>query len=381
MKLIAKTLAGLEGVLAQELENLGAQNIEPLKRAVAFEGDLSILYKANLELRTALRILLPIASFRARNEEQLYRRIYDIDWSQYMKVDDTLAVDSVVSSNIFRHSKYVALKVKDAVVDQFRNKSGLRPSVNIHHPTLRINIHIHNDQCSLALDSSGDSLHKRGYRVEALEAPINEVLAAGMILLSGWKQDCCFIDPMCGSGTIVIEAALMATNRAPNLNRKHFAFMKWADYDAALWDNILSASKAKIKAFEYGLYGFDKDFKARRIAQHNRNAAGLEEVITIERMQIERLEAPEEKGILIMNPPYDERLVTTDISSFYAMVGDRLKQTFSGYDAWIISSNIEALKNVGLKVSKRLTLFNGALECKYHHYELYTGSKRDKQED
>lgn len=376
MKLIAKTLAGLEEVLASELKALNAQKIQVLKRAVSFEGDKALMYRANLELRTALRILMPVKTCFVSNEGQLYNAVQQIDWSQYMGIKDTLAIDATTNSEFFTHSKYVALKSKDAIVDRFRREKGRRPSVDVYNPTLRINIHIFKKECTISLDASGESLHKRGYRVDSVDAPINEVLAAGLIQLSGWKKDRCFIDPMCGSGTILIEAATWACNRPPQLNRTRFGFKKWKDYDQELWEKVQEEAKAKIKPFGYGLYGFDKDFKSRRTAQHNAAAAGLEEIVSIERKPFEKLEAPETEGVIIMNPPYDERLVKDDIEAFYTMIGDRLKQAFSGYDAWVISSNMDALKSIGLRASKKIALFNGALECKFQHYELYSGSKR-----
>jgi len=381
MKLTATTLLGLEEVLANELKALGAREVRPLKRAVAFEGDEQLMYRANLELRTALRILKPIRSFKAKNEEQLYQHVLDIDWTQYMEVRDTLAVDATASSAIFRHSKYIALKTKDAVCDRFRKETGRRPYVNVHSPSLRINLHIHNDHCILSLDSSGDSLHRRGYRVDAMEAPINEVLAAGMLQLTGWKRDCCFIDPMCGSGTLLIEAALWATNRAPQLKRDRFGFMSWPDYDEDMWKQLVQEAKDKATSFEYGLYGFDKDFKARRIAQHNAAEAGLQDIVQIERKPFEKLEAPEPEGLIVTNPPYDERMVKKDIGEFYEMIGDQMKQEFSGYHAWIISSNVEALRRIGLRPSQKINLMNGPLECKFQEYELYSGSRRKVFED
>lgn len=381
MKLIAKTMAGLEPVLAEELKQLGAAAIEPLNRAVYFEGDLRVLYRANLEVRTALRILKPIHSFKVRDEQGLYRKIFDIDWRQYMGVNDTLAVDAAVNSPHFNHSKYVALKTKDAIVDRFRKEEGRRPDVSLHRPTLRVNVHIYQEECTVSLDSSEESLHKRGYRVEALEAPINEVLAAGMVLLTGWKRDCAFIDPMCGSGTILIEAATYACNRAPQLQREYFGFKKWQDFDEELWAGLLADARNRVTAFKHGLYGYDMDFKAMRIANHNALAAGLEGQVEIKRQRFERLEPPAEDGLLVMNPPYDERLVKTDIEAFYQMIGDRLKQAFAGYEAWIISSNKEAMKKIGLRPSSKMTLFNGALECKYHQYQLYSGSRKQKTED
>ncbi|MCB0581820.1 MAG: class I SAM-dependent RNA methyltransferase [Phaeodactylibacter sp.] len=381
MKLIAKTMAGLEPVLAAELEQLGAAAVEPLNRAVYFEGDQRLLYRANLELRTALRILRPIHSFPVRTEQGLYRQIYDIDWRQYMGVRDTLAVDAAVNSPHFNHSKYIALKTKDAIVDRFRKEEGRRPNVSLHRPRLRVNVHIYQEECTVSLDSSEESLHKRGYRVDALEAPINEVLAAGMILLAGWERDCAFVDPMCGSGTILIEAATYACRRAPQLQRDYFGFKQWADYDESLWAGLLAEARSRVVPFEHGLYGYDLDFKAMRIARHNALAAGLEGQVQIERQPFERLEPPAEEGFIVMNPPYDERLAKADIEAFYQMIGDRLKQAFAGYEAWILSSNKDAMKRIGLRPSRKMTLFNGALECKYQQYQLYRGSRKKKKED
>jgi putative N6-adenine-specific DNA methylase len=376
MRLIAKTLAGLEPVLAQELEQLGAQAIEPLNRAVAFEGDKALMYRANLELRTALRILLPVHQGKVRTEDELYRLVRTVDWSQYMKVNDTLAVDGVTNSKFFTHSKYVALKTKDAIVDQFRDATGRRPNVNVFAPRLRVNVHIFNDECTLALDSSDDSLHKRGYRLSSVEAPINEVLAAGMVLLSGWKADRPLLDPMCGSGTLVIEAGLIATQRAPQLNREHFGFKRWPDFDEALWAQILEEAKQRVRESPVPILGSDKDFKAMRLTEQNAMAAGLEEVITVQRKKFEKLEPELEEGMIIMNPPYDERLSEADIGAFYEMIGDQLKQRFTGFDAWIISSSIDGFKQLGLKSSQKIPLFNGALECRFVKYELYAGTRK-----
>jgi putative N6-adenine-specific DNA methylase len=378
MQFLVKTLAGLEEVLAEEIRQLGGQNIQLMTRAVSFEGDKRLLYRANLELRTALRILVQIHTGRARNENGLYRLIKSIDWEKYMGVNDTLAVDAVTSSRIFNHSKYAALVTKDAIVDQFRDKYHRRPSVNLIAPKLRVNIYIFEDQCTISIDSSDDSLHKRGYRIDALDAPINEVLAAGMVLKSGWKADSAFVDPMCGSGTILIEAALYATNRAPQLTREHFGFVRWPDFDEELWNNIRQEAIERITDFPHGLYGFDKDFKAVRLSEQNAMAAGLEEVVEIKRKPFERLQAPADKGVIMINPPYDERLVKDDIGAFYEMIGDQLKQQFPGFEAWIISANFDALKRVGLRSSSRQQLFNGPLECRLVQYELYEGSEKSE---
>lgn len=381
MQLLAKTLHGLEEVLAKELEELGAEQIRPMKRSVQFEGDLKMLYKANLHLRTSIRVLMPIKTFRVRNEDELYAEIQKIDWSTYMDYKDTLAINGVVSSQYFNHSKYIALKSKDAIVDQFRDTYGRRPNVNTDQPTLRINIHIGGDLCTVSLDSSGDSLHMRGYRQEAGEAPINEVLAAGMIMLSGWEKDCNFIDPMCGSGTILVEAASYACNYPPNLNRKQFGFHKWKDFDSELWSAVVQEGKDKIVNFEYKVLGADLDFKTIRMAGRNVDRANLPIEIDIQRKQFEKFVPPYEKGILMTNPPYDERLQIEDIHDFYAMMGDKFKQEFAGYTAWLISSNMEAIKHIGLRPSRRIELYNGKLPCKFLKYEMYAGSKKGKYMD
>ncbi len=380
MDIVVKTLHGLEEVLAKEIEQLGGQNIRPLKRAVSFEGDLGLLYKANFELRTAMRIITPIRTFTARNENDLYRNIQKIDWSEYMSNSDTLAIDGVASSRIFRHSKYVALKTKDAIVDQFRDRTGKRPNVNVLTPSLRVNIHIHDDFVTVSLDSSGESLHKRGYRTDVMEAPINEVLAAGMIQLAGWHGQSDLTDPMMGSGTIPIEAAMIATNTPAGMYKEWFGFQKWRNFDEALWKDVQQEAMDKIKPFNHKIYGFDKEFKAMRIAQRNVQAARMEDHIEVKRKPFERLERPSDDGILIMNPPYDVRLENTDINEFYEMIGARFKKAWEGCHAWIISSNMEALKHIGLRTSRKIVLFNGALECKFQKYEMYAGSRRKPRE-
>ena len=380
MKIIVKTLQGLETVLAEEIKSLGGAPIHILKRAVEFEGDQRLLYRANLELRTALRVLVPIAGFRAQTPEELYNKVYQIEWSDYLTVDKTFAIDAVTKSELFTHSKYVALKTKDAIADYFRDRTGNRPDVNVDYPSLRINVHINKNECSVALDSSGDSLHKRGYRANSVEAPLNEVLAAGMILLSGWKGDRTFVDPMCGSGTLLIEAAMLAKNIPPQLNRESLGFMKWKNFNAKLWEDVIDKAKEAIKPLICNIVGFDKDMKAVRVSGQNIFSAHLEgQGIQVEKQSFERLIPPAAPGLLMTNPPYDERLKEADIEAFYKMIGDRLKQAFTDYEAWIISSNMEALKHLGLKPSKKLTLFNGALECKFQQYELYEGSRRSNE--
>jgi putative N6-adenine-specific DNA methylase len=381
MKFIAKTLAGLEPVLLEELKGLGAENIRPGKRAAFFEGEMELMYRANLELRTALRILVPISEFKVRNEDDLYHKIDKIDWSEYMRVEDTLAIDAVTSSPVIRHSKFAALRVKDAIVDQFRKKFGQRPDVNTDFPTLRINLHIGDQDVTLALDSSGESLHKRGYRVDSVEAPINEVLAAGMLLLTGWQCDSDFIDPMCGSGTFPIEAALLAYNIAPQINRQRFGFMRWENFDKKLWEKVREEAILGQVVFQHQIYASDLDFKAVNSTTYNLEKAGMEGKIQVVRERFENVLPRSESGLLLMNPPYDERMGLEDVQLFYKTLGDVFKKNWPGHTAWLITSNIEATKSVGLRPSRRIPLFNGKLECRFLRYDLYAGSKKTKGDE
>ncbi len=372
---LIKTMAGLEPVLAEELRRLGAAGIEPLNRAVRCTGDRRLLYRANLWLRTALRILLPIASFKVRHDDELYRRVKKIDWSQYLGLDDTFAVDAVTHSEVLPHSKFAALRTKDAIVDQFRERTGRRPSIDVENPGLRLNLHVSEQNATLSLDSSGDSLHKRGYRTEGLAAPLNEVLAAGLILLSGWNGRRPFVDPMCGSGALPIEAAMLAYNIPPQLYRPSFGFFRWRDFDPALWREVVQEARDNIKKEGPPIFGYDQDRRAVNSARRNALAARVEDKITFERERFENLAPPAADGFLLMNPPYNERLGHPDIVAFYQNIGDRLKQAWTGYEAWIISGNKTALKRLGLRASNKHQLLNGAIECKFHQYELYQGSK------
>lgn len=378
MQIVAKTFQGLEEILAKELEALGASNINIVSRAVECEGDQRLLYRMNYELRTAVRVLVKFFSFKTKHENHLYKKIQEIDWSEHIALQDTFAIDATTYSKYLTHSKYLSLKVKDAIVDQLREKyDGQRPSIDLNAPTLRLQIHFNKDnQCTVLWDSSGQSLHKRGYRVASVLAPINEVLAAGLILLSGWKGDCPLIDPMCGSGTIPIEAAMYASQIPPQFKRKTFGFMTWKDFDAELWEDVRKTANAKIKMTEVPILGFDRDVNAVKIAEENIDTIGLDEVIEINWRDFLTLPPQKEKGVIIMNPPYDERLGEEDIEAFYRNIGDQLKKSFSGFDAWLISSNLEALKFIGLKPSRKIMLFNAALECRFQKYELYAGTKK-----
>ncbi len=380
MKLLAKTLQGLEPVLAEELRQLGANEIEVLKRAVRFDGDLAFLYRSNLELRSAIRILWPIATFRARNELDLYRKMQNIDWSEYMTHRQTLAVDGVTFSEVFTHSKYIALKTKDAIVDQFRDRTGRRPNVNVAYPDLRINVHIRQTDVTVSIDTSGESLHKRGYRKEILEAPINEVLAAGILLHSGWKGERTLIDPMCGSGTFLVEAASIACQAPAQWHRQQFAFQKWKNFDANLWEEVRKQAKAKQILPQKPILGFDKSFQSIRVAERNLQAANFDDFVTVKRRAFEKLIPPPGGGVLVANPPYDERLQVDDVEQLYGMIGDRLKKEFTGFEAWIISSNRDAIKNIGLRASAKVQMYNGALECRLMKYEMYEGSKKENKE-
>lgn len=376
--MIAKTLFGLEDVLAKELRNLGAQDVQTGVRMVSFVGDKGFMYKANLALRTALKILKPIHSCRAYNEKSLYSGIQNVDWSQYLDVNDSFVVDVTLNSDHFNHSQFVALKTKDAIVDQFRDKFGKRPNIDKDFPDLRINVHIYNEQCSVSLDTSGSSLHHRGYRTATNIAPINEVLAAGMLLLSGWDGQGDFLDPMCGSGTIIAEAAMIACNIPANINRKEFAFEKWNDWDNDLFEKIENSLLNKTREFHYTITGYDKAPSAVEKARNNISNANLEDYITIKHENFFETKK-ETSGPLhmVFNPPYGERL-DIDMERFYREIGDTFKQGYPNTNAWFITANLEALKFVGLKPSRKIKLFNGKLEARLVKYEIYEGSKKAK---
>ncbi|MEN7549920.1 THUMP domain-containing protein [Rapidithrix thailandica] len=373
----AKTFFGLEEILAKEIQQLGGTEIKKGVRSVSFKGDLATLYKCNLWSRTAIKILKPIHHFRASNEEQLYKACQLVNWTEMFRLDQTFAVESTVKSTHFKHSKYVALKVKDAIADQFREVFDQRPNVDTENPDFRVNIYINKEDCILSLDSSGIPLHRRGYIQTRTSAPLNEVLAAGMVLLSDWDTNSHFIDPMCGSGTILIEAAMYALNIAPGIFRKHFAFMNWEDFDKKLWSSLVEeAQKAQKKRFAYKIEGSDISRKACRAAIENVQAAKLEGFIRISPQAVKEKIPPQDNGLLITNPPYGERLQPEELENLYKSIGDTLKQKYSGYDAWVLSSNKEALKCIGLRASKKLTLYNGALVCKFQQYKMYKGSKK-----
>lgn len=376
--MVAKTFFGFEDILANELRQLGAQKVEQGVRMVSFEGDKGFMYKANLSLRTALKILKPIKTFKVFDEESLYKGIKSIDWSEIFLVNQTFVVDATVYSEAFNNSLFVVLKSKDAIVDQFREQFDQRPSIDKQHPDIRIHVHIQRNICTVSLDTSGESLHHRGYRTATNIAPINEVLAAGILLLSGWQGQTHYLDPMCGSGTFLVEAAMIACNIPPNINRREFAFEKWRDWDADLFDKIEESLLNKIKDFPFRIIGYDKAPSAVRKARENVRNANLEEYIDIEQEDFFKTKKSTDGPLhMVFNPPYGERL-DIDLERFYREIGDTLKQSYPQTEAWFITGNVEALKYVGLKTTRRIKLFNGKIESRLVRYDIYEGSKKAK---
>ena len=377
--MLAKTFKGLEQVLASELIELGANNVQIERRAVSFTGDKRMLYTANFCLRTASRILVPIATFKAKTTDEIYQHIKQLDWAQYMTAKTTFLIDATIYSDLFRHSQFITYRVKDAIVDWWMEHGGVRPSVQLTNPDLYLNVHIAGDLVTVSLDSSGESLHKRGYRVANTQAPINEALAAGMLLLAGWKGQSDFYDPMCGSGTLLIEAALIARNIAPGIYRKGFAFEKWADFDADLFEDIYS-DDSREREFEHKIYGSDAGFYAVQAATKNVQSANLQRDIEVKQIRVQELRLAErntEGALVMINPPYGERLAQDkDVLRLYQDMGTTLKHQFNGATAWIISSNEDALKCIGLRPAKRVRLMNGDLECLFNQYELFKGDRK-----
>ncbi len=380
-EMVAKTLFGFEEILAEELLRLGAQDVKKGVRHVSFYGDKGFMYKANLSLRTAIKVLKPIKSFKVFNEDDLYRKIKNIRWEDYLSESGSLAVDATVHSTQFTHSKYVALKVKDAIVDRFREQTGTRPDVDLRFPDLKINIHIDRQFCTVSIDSSGESLHRRGYKLATNIAPINEVLAAGLIILSGWKGQSDFMDPMCGSGTILIEAAMIACNIPPNLMRKEFAFERWTDWDQDLFDTIEESLLKKVRDFPYKIIGYDKAPSAIRKAKENIRNAELSDFIEVTHEDFFKTSKSTEGPLhMVFNPPYGERL-DIDMQSFYSQLGTTLKHGYPGTNAWFITSNLEGLKHVGLRPSRKIKVYNAKLESRLVCYEMYEGSRKAKKQE
>ena len=376
--LIAKTMAELEDVLAEELIALGANDVEIGTRMVSFTGDKKLMYKANVHCRTALRILKPIYNFKAENADEVYQALKQLNWEEYLSLDQTFSIDAVVFSHIFNHSKFVAYKVKDAIADWFADKYEKRPSVSVTNPDIVFNIHIAHNKCTLSLDSSGESLHKRGYRLAQGDAPLSEVLAAGMILKSGWRGESAFVDPMCGSGTLLIEAAMIALGIPPGIHRQSFGFEKWSDFDEELFSEVYNDDSGS-KEFVHRIIGSDISPKMIAIAEKNIKNAGLKKYIDLNVKPLQQYtEAPAPSGVLMTNPPYGERIKVDELTELYSMIGERLKHVFSGYNAYILSYRKESFESIGLKHSNRFFLFNGALECEMREYEIFSGKRDDR---
>lgn len=378
--MVAKTFQGLEEVLAEELRALGALNVEPGRRMVSFEGDKRMMYLANLSCRTALRILVPFATFTAEDTDQLYDRVKELDWGRFLTPKKTFSIDPVVYSDRFTNSRYVTYKVKDAVVDWFQDRlgAGVRPGIRLDDADAMINVHIAGTQVTLSLDSSGESLHKRGYRVASTEAPINEVLAAGIILKSGWRGDCPLVDPMCGSGTFLIEAALIGANIMPGVYRRHFAFEQWEDFDQELFESLYNDDSAE-REFSGHIYGADMSEKAIEIATRNVKSAGVAKYITLEKKALSAWEQKPgngEPGVLVTNPPYGERLKVENLEALYGLIGSKLKNVFTGYHAWIIGAREQGFEAIGLAPSYKETLYNGPIECWLREYVIFEGDYR-----
>lgn len=373
----AKTFYGLEDVLVQELKQLGASQIVKKNRAVEFLGDLGFLYKANYSLRTALKILVPIHHFKAKNETIFEKEINKIPWENYFFNSQSFAIDATVYSDYFKHSQYIMLKMKDGIVDRFRKKFGKRPDIERYNPDIKFHLHISNQEVTISLDSSGDPLFKRGYRKSHFEAPINEVLAAGLLNLAGWDGKGNFFDPMCGSGTLLVEAAMIALNMPPQLHRKQFGFMNWKNFDLELFNKIKDTRINRIKDFSGKIVGYDISDKALISAENNIEAADLSEFIELKNQDFFTSKKELFPLLVVFNPPYDERLsITTD--HFYKNIGDTLKNNYKNTLAWFITSDLEAYKKIGLRPSRKIKIYNGKLECRFFQYDIYEGSKKNK---
>lgn len=374
----ATTFFGLEDVLHKEIQLLGGKDIVAFKRGVSFVGDLGFLYKANLCLRTALKIIIPIHSFKATDNESFYNGIKEIAWEKFITYNDSIKIECVVNSDHFEHNLFMAQKAKDGLVDRFRDRYGKRPDVDLIHPVLRIYIHIYKDDVTVNIDSSGELLYKRGYRTDTNKAPINEILAAGLVLLSGWQPHKQLIDGMAGSGTIAIEAALIANNIPPGIFRNEFAFMRWKNYDQSLFELITESAVNKIKENELDIVANDIYEPTVKKMQTNLKNAKLTDIIKVTNESFFDIKTDRKNGFIILNPPYGERIEKQEIADFYKQIGDKLKKDFAGFTCWIITSSAEGFKNIGLRPTRKITLYNGSLECKYLKYEMYEGSKKDQ---
>lgn len=380
-QMVAKTFKGLEEVLAKELVDLGANNVQIERRAVSFVGDKALMYRANLELRTASRVLKPILSFKAKDADEVYEEVKKLEWDELLDQDTTFAIDATVYSETFRHSAYVTYRVKDAIADYFMEKTGKRPSVKVSNPDVMINVHVADQLVTVSMDSSGESLHKRGWREATTEAPINEALAAGMLLMAGWTGQCDLYDPMCGSGTFLIEAAMIALGIAPGIYRKSFAFEKWKDFDEELFSEVYN-DDSREREFTHHIYGSDASFYCTKVTEKNIQSAQLGKYVSVRMCRMQDLKPETQNALVMINPPYGERLKAgEEVLTLYREIGDTLKHQFAGSTAWIISSNEDAMKCIGLKPSQRIPLLNGELECKFNCYEMFAGEHKEYKKD
>jgi putative N6-adenine-specific DNA methylase len=375
-EMVAKTFHGMEEILAKEVIALGAENVEVLNRAVRFFGDKPLLYRANLYLRSALRVLIPVVQTRINAQDDLYNIVREFEWEKYIKTGNTIAIDTFINSTVFTHSHYVSLRTKDAIADRFREKFHRRPSVNTENPDTLINVHIAGPDLTISIDTSGASLHKRGYRIAEVAAPINEVLAAGLILMTDWKGESNFYDPMCGSGTIGIEATLIAREIPPGIFRTKFGFENSPDFDQTLWNNIFDDINEK--DWKGQIFASDVSKRAIQIASDNAKQASVLKNIAFKEIAFESYPIITDGGVAVLNPPYGRRIVKTDINSFYQMIGNVMKKSFVGADVWVLSGNIESIGSIGLHPAIKHTLYNGPIECRYNKYEIYSGSKKSK---
>jgi len=376
-QIVVSTYAGLEEVLAKELQVLGGRDIERHTRAVSCTGDKGFVYKANFSLRTALRVMVTLNNFKFRDDKGLYDGVKEVEWSSFINPDQTISVRCTLSSDAFTNNLYPALKAKDAIVDYFREKTGNRPDVDRQDADVQVSLFIHERTCTVQLNSSGASLHLRGYRQDVDKAPMSEVLAAGLILLTGWEGPRPLVDFMCGSGTIPIEAALIAARIPPGVFRDKYAFEKWPDFDEELFTTIRNKQVERIAETPVKIFGNELVRRVADKAKENVEAAKVEDIVTITSMDYRDFEPPVNGGIVITNPPYGEKLEQEDLQEFYKEMGDTLKRRYSGYTAWIFTGTPEAHKWVGLRPSRKIPLFNGAIECRFMKYELFTGSKKD----
>lgn len=376
-QILVKTFFGLEEVLENELLNIGANDVKKLNRAVSAIGDLSLVYKCNLLLRTALSVYVKIKSGKVDNNNDLYKLVKSINWDSYFSVDKSIAVEAVTFSKNFKHSKFVEQKTKDGIVDFFREKKGKRPDVNLKQPDVKIYIHISGSNCSIYFNSSGESLYYRGYNKITGKAPLNDVLAAGMVLLSGWDKKSPFYDFMCGCGTIIIEAMMVACNIPPTMRRKSFSFMNWLNYDSLLWSTIFNSAIEKIKNNSAYIIGADIDSVVISYAEKNLDRLYPKHNVTLHNKDFFKINPDDNKGTVIINPPYGMRYSNENIIMFYKNLGKQIKFNYDGYKFWILSSEKQYMKLLGLKPDKKLTLFNGALECSYNKYKIYSGAKKN----